>query len=101
MKLFKLLTVATLFSTSSIYAATMTFKAKNNLQWTEESAYFSSNKGVISIYTVNLSNKQLQNLEIIKKGGCFTLTAKDHTFEKYEGTTSIMDFQRVKKVQCK
>ena len=101
MKLFKLLTVATLFSTSSLYAATITIKAKNNIQWTGEAAYISTNKGGISIYATNLNNKQLENLRTIKKDGCFMIIAKDQSLEKYDGVTSIMQFQNVKKVACK
>lgn len=101
MKLIQLLTIAALFSTSSIYAATITFKAKTNLQWTEESAHFNTNKGGISIYAVNLNNQQLKNLKTIQKGQCFTLTAKDQSLEKQDGMTSIMQFQNVKKVVCK
>ena len=97
----QLLAVTTLFSTSSLYAASMTVKVKNNIQWSEEAAFFNSNKGNISIYTVDLPPKQYQNLKSVKKGDCIQITAKDQKFENYEGITTIMEFQNAKKVSCK
>jgi hypothetical protein len=67
MKAIKILAIATLFSTSSIYAATLTTKVTSKLEWTEEGTYFSSSKGDISIYTVGISPKQFQNLNSLKR----------------------------------
>jgi guanyl-specific ribonuclease Sa len=97
----QLLTVTALFTTSSLYAASMTIKVKNNIQWSEEAAFFGTNKGNISIYAVDLTPKQYQNLKSIKKGDCIQITAKDQKFENYEGITTIMEFQNAKKVTCK
>ena len=101
MKAIKLLAIATLFSTASIYAATLTTKVTSKLEWTEEGAYFSSSKGDISIYTVGISPKQFQSLNSLKKGDCILITAKDSKLAKQQGTISIMEFQSVKKVACK
>ena len=101
MKAIKLLTIATLFSTSGIYAATLTTKVTSKLEWSEEGAYFSSSKGDISIYTVGISPKQFQSLNSLKKGDCVLITAKDSKLTKQQGTISIMEFQSAKKVACK
>ncbi|GAA5003056.1 hypothetical protein GCM10023206_06380 [Acinetobacter puyangensis] len=97
----QLLAVAALFSTSSLYAASITVKVKNNIQWSEEAAFFPTNKGNISIYAVDLTPKQYQNLKSVKKGDCIQIIAKDQKFESYEGITTIMEFQNAKKVTCK
>jgi hypothetical protein len=101
MKVIKLLAIAALFSTSSIHAATITTKVTSKIEWTEEGAHFSSSKGNISIYTVGISTKQFQSLDAIKKGDCVLITAGENKLEKYQGTTSIMDFKSIKKVACK
>lgn len=101
MKMIKLLALATLFSTSSIYAATLATKVTSKLEWTEEGAYFSSSKGDISIYTVGISPKQFQSLNSLKKGDCIFITAKDNKLTKQQGTISIMELQSAKKVACK
>ena len=101
MKAIKLLAIAALCSTSSIYAATITTKVTSKLEWSEEGAYFSSSKGDISIYTVGISTKQFQSLNAIKKGDCVLITAGESKLEKYQGTISIMDFKSIKKVACK
>jgi|GEM_PF-2669528 len=101
MKAFKLLAIAAIFSTSSIYAATITTKVTSKLKWSEEGAYLSSSKGDIAIYTVGISTKQFQSLNSIKKGDCILITAGDRKLEKSEGTISIMAFQSAKKVACK
>ncbi|WP_227515694.1 hypothetical protein [Acinetobacter qingfengensis] len=97
----QILAVTALFSTSSLYAASITVKVKNNIQWSEEAAFFATNKGNISIYAVDLTPKQYQNLKSVKKGDCIQITAKDQKFENYEDITTIMEFQNAKKVSCK
>lgn len=101
MKALKLLAITALLSTSGAYAASITVKATSNVTWSEEGAFFSSSKGNISLYTVNLSPKAYKSLKSIKKGQCLLITARDQTLEKQDGIISIMEFQSAKKVACK
>jgi hypothetical protein len=43
---------------STAYAATLKCKNEEKTQWGEESAQLSTDKGLISIYALNLTNKQ-------------------------------------------
>ena len=101
MKALKLLAAVALCAVSYTHAASITVKAKQKVEWSEEGAFLSTNKGDISIYAVGLNIKQVQNLKSIKKGDCVLITAKDSKLEKSDGLTSIMEFQNAKQVSCK
>ena len=76
MKALKLLAAVALCAVSYTHAASITVKAKQKVEWSEEGAFLSTNKGDISIYAVGLNIKQVQNLKSIKKGDCVLITAK-------------------------
>ena len=86
---------------STLHAASLTIKVQSPPEWSEEAVHFSSNKGHIAIYSVNLSSKQIQNLHTIKKGNCLIIAAKDQDLSPDNGVIAIMDFQTSKKVACK
>ena len=90
-----------IFSMSTAYAATLNVKMKKKTEWGEESAQLSTDKGLILIYALNLTNKQANHLDTLKKGSCVQIKAKDQTLEKSDGVISIMEFESAKTVKCK
>lgn len=90
-----------IFSMSTAYAATLNVKMKKKTEWGEESAQLSTDKGLILIYALNLTNKQANYLDTLKKGSCVQIKAKDQTLEKFDGVISIMEFESAKTVKCK
>ena len=90
-----------ILSMSVANAATLNVKMKKNTQWGEESAQLATDKGLISIYALELSKKQANDLNTLKKGNCVQIKAKDQTLEKSEGIISIMEFESAKTVKCK
>ena len=101
MKNLNLFLAVSLLSISSAYATTITVKVNKPVDFTEEGVHLKTNKGHISIYAINLTNKQFSNLEKIKKGNCILITAKDEKIESYGGVISINNFVNAKKVVCK
>ncbi len=101
MKFLNLLAVISILSMSSAYAATLNVKMKKNIQWGEESAQLATDKGLISIYAMELTKKQANDLNALKKGNCAQIKAKDQTLEKSDGVISIMEFASAKTVKCK
>ena len=71
MKFLNLLAVISILSMSSTYAATLNVKMKKKTEWGEESAQLSTDKGLILIYALNLTNKQANYLDTLKKGVVF------------------------------
>ena len=63
MKNLNLFLAVSLLSISSAYAATITVKVNKPVDFTEEGVHLKTNKGHISIYAINLTNKQFSNLE--------------------------------------
>ena len=100
MHFFKYLVVMSMLFSPSLYAASISLKVQSTVEWSEEAVHFSSNKGHVAIYSVNLSSKQIQNLHTLKKGNCFSITAKDRDLSPDDGVITIMDFQTAKKVPC-
>ena len=90
-----------IFAMSTANAATLNVKMKKNTQWGEESAQLATDKGLISIYALELTKKQANDLNTLKKGKCVQIKAKDQTLEKSEGVISIMEFESAKTVKCK
>lgn len=90
-----------IFAMSTANAATLNVKMKKNTQWGEESAQLATDKGLISIYALELTKKQANDLNTLKKGNCVQIKAKDQTLEKSEGVISIMEFESAKTVKCK
>ncbi len=90
-----------IFSMSTAYAATLNVKMKKNTQWGEESVQLATDKGLISIYALELTKKQANELNTLKKGSCVQIKAKDQTLEKSDGVISIMEFESAKTVKCK
>ena len=90
-----------IFSMSTAYAATLNVKMKKKTEWGEESARLSTDKGLILIYALSLTNKQANHLDTLKKGSCVQIKAKDQTLEKSDGVISIMEFESAKTVKCK
>ena len=101
MKFLNLLAVISILSMSSTYAATLNVKMKKNAQLGEESAQLATDKGLISIYALELTKKQANDLNTLKKGKCVQIKAKDQTLEKSDGVISVMEFESVKTVKCK
>ena len=90
-----------ILSMSVANAATLNVKMKKNAQWGEESAQLATDKGLISIYALELTKKQANDLNTLKKGNCVQIKAKDQTLEKSDGVISVMEFESVKTVKCK
>lgn len=101
MKFLNLVAVISMLSMSSAYAATLNVKMKKNTQWGEESAQLATDKGLISIYAMELTKKQANDLNMLRKGNCAQIKAKDQTLEKSDGVISIMEFESAKTVKCK
>ena len=101
MKFFNLCLVIATLSISNVYAASITVKAKESVEFGDESVQLSSNKGLISIYAINLVQKDFKKLDKIKKGDCIQIIAKDTNLDSSEGVIAIMEFKDVKKVSCK
>ncbi|WHP07515.1 MULTISPECIES: hypothetical protein [Acinetobacter] len=90
-----------IFAMSTANAATLNVKMKKNTQWGEESAQLATDKGLISIYALELTKKQANDLNTLKKGNCVQIKAKDQTLEKSDGVISVMEFESAKTVKCK
>lgn len=101
MKFLNLCLAITILSISNAYAASMTVKAKKSVEYGEESVQLATNKGLVSIYAINLTKQHIKSLEKIKKGDCIQIVAKDSHLENSDGIIAIMEFKNAKKVACK
>lgn len=90
-------------TTFSVYADTSTtFKviAHNHENAGDESIEIKTDKGLISIYTVNITAEQEALLFNLKKGQCFKIKTKERPV-KSDNIFVIMDAKTVNKTICK
>lgn len=99
----KLMILAGVLSVLSVqsFAATATFKVLKNdpSEYGEESIQMQTNKGHLSIYSVYMTPKMYRVFTSLKKNQCVSIRIKGK-FEKYEGSYSLDDVQKAKKVKC-